>query len=1085
MTNPLAGHTAASGFTNADGLKDGDTITSPSLTSLYGAIHGNGIIRGEDFAIGASNRNAVGATTPGHVSVTSGGVVTVQGGYVAIDGAIYDFANGPGSSASFTIGTTANYQGSGGSAPTLAGLPFSANTDVWVAIYVASNSANNNLMYELGTPANSLTNTPLTPSTFLSDPHISGTFSNHQHVMLATVRMTIAASASAIPAGFNASEVHDKRCYYRQTPIFFTQGTGGALGSETAANAIDGANNKTLDNIYSGVEAGNLSTSPFGAMWQSYSPVNANKAGTTVNSKLFYSAKMGSTRHTHRLGPNEVEIDKPKAATATITFSGNVTEDQTIVIISTDGTSRTYTAKNSPTTASLQFDANGGAAANATSLKSAIEHSNGHTTSKITVADDSSGTLTLTQVTLGSAGNTTITENLTNVTASAYFSGGESVQADTCTFDGPNIFFKDPTNGALTLNPNGTFPNGHIIEIKNAATSGSNTVTFDTTGLNHALSNGQYGKFIYHGASSAATATITLSGNVTEDQTITIISTNGTSRTYTAKNSPTTASLQFDANGGAAANATSLKAAIEHANGHGGGSPLISVADSGAGVLTLTQTAAGAAGNTTITENCTNLAKTDFTGGHDGWRTCVEHPLGDITGVVAGVGLSGGGTSGDVTLTLDLSELGTVTPANGDFLSTLDSDGSTEQKTEVSALATLFAGDGLTAASAVMAVGAGNLIDVQANQVDVDLSEAAAAVMAEADEFIFLDNDDSSAAKRESFSDLLDTIAGTVATTGLDRSGATLVVSDLHPVGVDGSANQLLTDDGDGTVTSESNLTFDGSTLAVTGALTTTTTATVGTDLTVTGGDIGFGNGQDATVSVAATTSTTAGRDLTISAGSTSTNGNNIDGGDLVLKSGGGDGTGTSIMAFHTKVSGTDTAAERMRIHTNGNVGIGEAAPSAKLHIMQDTQNTNGLLVEEDTATATASPDVVLYKSKGTGASDRSAANDDLGHFKFRGTDDAGNTCDYADMFAECGDPSNGAEGGYLNLRVASRHNSGGTRTLLRLRSNSGNDEVVVNDAPYNNCNFRVEGATDTNLFQTDAANDRIGISTSSPKNIL
>tara|TARA_R100000773_G_C4221182_1_gene120153 strand:+ start:2674 stop:5640 length:2967 start_codon:yes stop_codon:yes gene_type:complete len=135
----------------------------------------------------------------------------------------------------------------------------------------------------------------------------------------------------------------------------------------------------------------------------------------------------------------------------------------------------------------------------------------------------------------------------------------------------------------------------------------------------------------------------------------------------------------------------------------------------------------------------------------------------------------------------------------------------------------------------------------------------------------------------------------------------------------------------------ESNLTFDGSTLAVTGALTTTTTATVGTDLTVTGGDVGFGNGQDATVSVAATTSTTAGRDLTISAGSTSTNGNNIDGGDLILKSGGGDGTGTSIMTFHTKVSGTDTAAERMRIHTDGNVGIGTNAPTTVLEVKGDT----------------------------------------------------------------------------------------------------------------------------------------------------
>jgi hypothetical protein len=42
-------------------------------------------------------------------------------------------------------------------------------------------------------------------------------------------------------------------------------------------------------------------------------------------------------------------------------------------------------------------------------------------------------------------------------------------------------------------------------------------------------------------------------------------------------------------------------------------------------------------------------------------------------------------------------------------------------------------------------------------------------------------------------------------------------ITDLHGAGVDGSANQLLTDDGDGTVTSETNLTFDGSTLNVGG----------------------------------------------------------------------------------------------------------------------------------------------------------------------------------------------------------------------------------------------------------------------------
>ena len=40
-------------------------------------------------------------------------------------------------------------------------------------------------------------------------------------------------------------------------------------------------------------------------------------------------------------------------------------------------------------------------------------------------------------------------------------------------------------------------------------------------------------------------------------------------------------------------------------------------------------------------------------------------------------------------------------------------------------------------------------------------------------------------------------------------------ITDLHGAGVDGSNNQLLTDDGDGTVTSEANLTFDGSTLSI------------------------------------------------------------------------------------------------------------------------------------------------------------------------------------------------------------------------------------------------------------------------------
>ena len=84
--------------------------------------------------------------------------------------------------------------------------------------------------------------------------------------------------------------------------------------------------------------------------------------------------------------------------------------------------------------------------------------------------------------------------------------------------------------------------------------------------------------------------------------------------------------------------------------------------------------------------------------------TYISASVGDINSVVAGVGLSGGGTSGDVTLTLDLSELSDVTPVNGDKLATLDSDGSTEQLTTIASLATLFAGTGLSATNSVISI---------------------------------------------------------------------------------------------------------------------------------------------------------------------------------------------------------------------------------------------------------------------------------------------------------------------------------------------------------------------------------------------
>ena len=110
-------------------------------------------------------------------------------------------------------------------------------------------------------------------------------------------------------------------------------------------------------------------------------------------------------------------------ATATITFTGAASVDETIVIIDADGVSKTYTAKSGTTAGSLQI-INTDKNAAATALKSCIENAAGHNGS-IAVADDEAGVLTLTQMQPGAKGNTTITEGLSNCTKTD-FSGGTS-----------------------------------------------------------------------------------------------------------------------------------------------------------------------------------------------------------------------------------------------------------------------------------------------------------------------------------------------------------------------------------------------------------------------------------------------------------------------------------------------------------------------------------------------------------------------------------------------------------------------------------------------------------------------------------
>ena len=120
----------------------------------------------------------------------------------------------------------------------------------------------------------------------------------------------------------------------------------------------------------------------------------------------------------------------------------------------------------------------------------------------------------------------------------------------------------------------------------------------------------------------AATATVTFSGVPAVDETIVILDKDGTSKTFTAKGSESATALQFNQSGTAAAAATSLKACIDHANGH---DESITVADSGAGVLTLTWAVGAVAAVVpndsafrTITSGLANVTVTNFVGGDSG-----------------------------------------------------------------------------------------------------------------------------------------------------------------------------------------------------------------------------------------------------------------------------------------------------------------------------------------------------------------------------------------------------------------------------------------------------------------------------------
>jgi len=305
--NPLSGHTAANQASMAgsgvftDSLEDGEHITSPTLTNMLEGVHGNGIILEEDTASSASNRNTP-EDLPGVCEQdTIGSKIRITGGSVLIDGVVYEFAGGPGSSIFVEFKSASPHVRSTPTAPYL-----STGEEALIVVYASTDTTNDCITWEIGTPVTTASNTyPTTPSAFLSDPK-SG-LGVKQSVVLAVIRVEYDATDTN-DMKMNIIESNDKRVFVRPNPIYFTPVTTGIVGNKTAVDS-----HTALDSLHS--ETGDLAGSRLGALWQSY-----NADG---DANLYYSVNDSTdTRHTHLLGPTHIDVSSP-SSNQTFTFGSN------------------------------------------------------------------------------------------------------------------------------------------------------------------------------------------------------------------------------------------------------------------------------------------------------------------------------------------------------------------------------------------------------------------------------------------------------------------------------------------------------------------------------------------------------------------------------------------------------------------------------------------------------------------------------------------------------------------------------------------------------------------------------------------
>ena len=209
-----------------------------------------------------------------------------------------------------------------------------------------------------------------------------------------------------------------------------------------------------------------------------------------------------------------------------------------------------------------------------------------------------------------------------------------------------------------------------------------------------------------------------------------------------------------------------------------------------------------------------------------------KEAIADLVTAMAGDGLAASsgvlavqvGTNKGLALTSDKLEITGSAVADDTFMF-FDADGSVKEESFAD-YATAIAGAGLGATSGALrlANATNGGLSINTSDMNLDLSDlAAAAVSVANDSIAIIDADDSNNSKKESIADL---VAG-IASTGLDAASGQLSV-DVSDFMDNGSNNRIITAKDADSMNAEANLTFDGSTLTLAGAMSGSGNVTLG-----------------------------------------------------------------------------------------------------------------------------------------------------------------------------------------------------------------------------------------------------------------